>query len=166
MINSHCKNAFTLIELLIVVSILMILSGVASKVSSTMQKTILRIQQHVDFYQQGDLLLERIVNDYRESERTQIEPGSLLTFIQRDRLGQTLTVRYLHENADIIREVTGPTGNVSSLKITTDEKNQLHVTQESEHTITIEWKQPSSNTPLNVKPKQLMRVLIIESVTP
>lgn len=157
-------KAFTLVELLVVVTMLIILSGVATKVSFTMQKTITRIQQHVDFYQQGELLFDHIINDCRNCDSLQLEADSLLIMNQFDSSGRSTIVRYFKESQDIIRETTDHENNTTSLKIITDVKNQFHVMNETPNSITLEWIQESSSEPLSLKPKRLTHFLFHERI--
>lgn len=150
------QKAFTLVELLIVTSMIVVLSGLGAKFWFVLERSANAINQNLAFYTESELIVQRLVEDIRKAETLIPPEAALLKLCQIDAKGRRIEVIYtLHEN-ELIRTTQCLGREETSLKIATISPERLTIESEPQGWIRIKLERASRERPLQAKTRRLI----------
>jgi prepilin-type N-terminal cleavage/methylation domain-containing protein len=150
------NRAFTLVELLIVISILMVLSGVLSNLWIKMERISKSLHTHTQFYVKGKQVLDRMAKDIQHANGFHIDGDALITLTQHSMDGSVYRVAYKRIDREIIREELDSQGRLSSRKIITLNDEVLSIQLDTASRIRLEWTKERRNRPLESREYRLL----------
>ncbi|RJP19268.1 MAG: type II secretion system protein [Candidatus Omnitrophota bacterium] len=159
------ERAFTLIELLIVVSIIVVMSGAVSKLWYGMEKTSKQTTQNVKFILQGQMILDRIERDIERSFGITHSADTLLLLKQQYGNGAVRQVAYRIDSGELSREIQ-ENGESRILKIADLHSHELTITFLNDATVRLEWHREARNHPLQLQMNRLVTFVNIEGRMP
>lgn len=150
------RSAFTLIELLIVIAILMSLTGLLSTQWIYLERITNTIHEHIQFTYEGKRFTGKLSNDIAAACEINKPEGILLQLKQKSREGKDILVSYSKENNEIIRSETREAIPVFSEKVLTLHEYKLSVEFDKNQMIKIEIMKPGNQNPLLVKDRSII----------
>ena len=155
------KRAFTLVELMIVLTILGIMAGTVSQIWFRFERMDRSIHRNTQFHANGHRVLERIAQDIRLGSQIAFPEGSLIQITQWDRAGQSQSVVYRLEEKQIVRDLIQPGQTVTQTVFTTTMET-LQITQEPSGLVTLTWTGTRRDQPLQMRTKKLITKVAME----
>jgi len=110
------ESAFTLVELLVVVLMISILSGIVGKLWSSMEKMSATVHRNIVFTMQSRILLDRLREDIHCSIQVSRSEESILILTQQNEKGLPRKIVYRMEGIELIRELHKEDGAEHSMK--------------------------------------------------
>ena len=150
------KSAFTLVELLIVIAVLMSLSGLISTQWIYLERITKSIHEHIQFTYEGKRVIGKLSNDIAAAIEITKPEGILLELKQKSIEGKEILVTYRKENGEIIRSETRENAPVFTEKILTLHEYQLLIDFDKNQMIKIEIMKPGNQNPLSVKDRKII----------
>lgn len=154
-------RGFTLLELVIVVLILTVMSGVVGRLWIGMEKVNRMVSTNLHQANQGELVLERLRSDIESSIQAQTPDDALLALTQIEDGFQQRTVRYVVEDGDLVRDVS----NALSETVTSLNGAQLAVSV-ADGMVRLEWGRPGVERPGQRKGQRLLLLASVKGARP
>lgn len=152
------RSAFTLIEILIVVAIMTILSGILFKMWSTLERGAKATNANLSFMARNETLVHRLTTAVRESEGATTDEDILLALTQLQSDGARVQVVYERVGDEITRTAYRGTERLSSRKIGTLRGEAIHISVGQDGSVRIEITKEGRNRPLEVNRRRLVSV--------
>lgn len=144
------KNGFTVIELIIVIVMMMILSGVVSKLWYGMAKIEKSSAQRAAITMKAQDLIHLIRKEVRQSVSfTLNEEIQELQLSQITSTGETRQVRFYREDNEMVRQVKLGDQAPSTMKLSTIDENQLVMRLLGDSVLELMVEFPSRDRPLS-----------------
>jgi len=149
-------SSFTLVELLIVCSLIGIMSGVGVKLWIQMEKNAKVSSRNLAFTAQQQMILERLTRDVRRSLQASQSGDDLLSLTQVSPHGETREVSYRLEKNELVRDERSPNRPLQSLKIASLIDAQLGVRLLENGVVRLELLRNSKDRPLEVRTNRVI----------
>lgn len=148
--------AFTVIELLIVVSIITVLTGVGSKMWYTMERISKASNRNLTFITKNQIIMDRLARDIRCSISAKKPEDALLALSQISIKGEEREVLYSVEAGELIRVEKRGDNQQKSLKITSLTDEHLDISVLPDGTVRLEVSRERRDRPLEVQSRRLI----------
>lgn len=160
------RNAFTLIELLIVISIITILAGVTSKLWLGQEKINKALRQRATHSVESQSFFELLRRDVLDSQQAVVFGPQELRLAQVTTNGQPRTVTYRQEGWEWIRGVQLGDQEVSTQKVFHLDHRQLLLAFSPEGLLRVEVRVEPRETPMLRKDASLITYIRIPGGRP
>ncbi len=159
------NSAFTLIELVIVVFIITILTGVGSKLWYGMEKMEKASSIRATAMIRANDAINVIQRDIRQAWRVEVPSEDELVIHQLQADGFDRQIRYFFDNEELIREVRNDEVTLEQKTAELSPEN-LQFAYQNPGVLRIEIQLPSKERPLYQRGGKLVSLLKIEGVSP
>lgn len=153
---NKAKTAFTLVELLIVVSMIGILTGLGAKTWYTMERISNATNRNLAFTNKSQIVINRLTRDIRCSISAKQSDDALLILSQISPEGGQKQVSYLLEAGELVRIEKIGNNREKSLKVLSLPNERIEVTLLADGTVRLEVRREGRDRPLEVESKQLI----------
>lgn len=154
--NRRRDSAFTIVELLIVTSIMMVMTGVFSSLWVTIERMNKASAKTVAYTINANRILQHLSKDLRRSIRAARSNDDLLHLTQLTPGGNTIDVFYRIENNELLRRSSGSGLKEQIVKIATLDNTWLDISFQTNGLIRLEIKRIPNNKPLGIRPIRLV----------
>jgi len=152
-------SSFTLVELLIVIAIMGILTGVGSKLWIQMEKNAKISSRNLVFMAQNHIILERLTRDIRRAVQVSQSGNILLSLTQITPQGDSLEMSYRLENNELVREVRLPQKQVKSIKIASLVGTQLGLRLLENGAVRLELFRNAKDSPMEAQTRRVVSIV-------
>ena len=167
--NRYRRNksyAFTLVELLIVIGIMLIMTGLVAQVWVDMNRLAVTSFQKASNVMHSQRVLQQIAEDIKRSYHIDITSESILELQQLTPSGKVHTLRYQITDNELVRELNIDSEQSQSLKVMNLNAEQLLVSDSLPDLIRLEIRLPASGRPGDIRDQQLITYVHTEGVIP
>ncbi len=152
------RSAFTLIEILIVVAIMTILSGILFKMWSTLERGAKATNANLGFMARNEILVHRLTTAIRASESATTNEDILLALTQLQSDGTRAQIVYECVENELTRTAYRDSERLSSRKIGTLRGETIQISVREDGSVRIEITKEGRNRPLEVNRRRLVSV--------
>lgn len=162
-LNSTQKRntAFTLVELLIVVAIILISTGYLAKMWSMMERMSAAVHRNMLFTFQSRHILDRMGGDIRNSIQVSRSENALLNLTQLTESGEKYQVCYFLDGKELIRDLVKDGVAAQSVKIASMNDRFLEISFLKDGMVRLEIRRRPKETPLEIKNHSLVSYVTV-----
>ncbi|MFB3786005.1 MAG: type II secretion system protein [bacterium] len=150
------RAAFTLIELLIVIAMLMIMTGVVSKTWIGMEKMSDGLRRNYDFAMRSQRIVDQLRLDIQRSQNVSRSEQALLILDQQTTEGTPRKVVYRIENDELLREDGTREENRRTVKIGSVKNTFLEISFMQDNRVRVEVRRRSRQLPLDLETRRFV----------
>jgi prepilin-type N-terminal cleavage/methylation domain-containing protein len=145
------RKGFTLVELLIVVAILSIMSGVVTQMWIGMERMSSAVRKNMQFSFQGRRILDQFRSDIMQSTQVTHPPDTLIKLTQDMENGNKRQLIYRMDGRELVRDTVIGSEMVRSIKIASLSKLMLDVAFKDNGVVRIELKRKPRKLPMQFR---------------
>ncbi len=153
-------SAFTLVELLIVISIITVLSGLIAKIWGGMERMSDSVHRNTVFIVQSRLILDRIREDIRQGVDVSQSERVLLSITQRMESGKSQQIVYRMDGNELVRDRSVEDRLIQSSKVLSMKNLFLDISFLQNRLIRLEMRRPGNSRPMELKNHSLATYVV------
>ncbi|HOL94056.1 MAG TPA: prepilin-type N-terminal cleavage/methylation domain-containing protein [bacterium] len=150
------RAAFTLVELLIVIAMLMIMTGVVSKTWIGMEKMADGLRRNYDFTMRSQRIVDQLRQDIQRSRNISWSEEALMILDQQTIEGIPRKVVYRIENDELVREDGTREENHRTVKICSVKNTFLEISFMQDNRVRVEVRRRSRQVPLDIDTRRFV----------
>lgn len=150
------RDAFTLVELLIVTAMLMVMTGVVSKTWIGMEKMSDGLRRNYDFAMRSQRIVDQLRQDIQRSQNVSRSEQALLILDQQTTTGAPRKVVFSIVNDELLREDGTGEGNSRTVKICSLKNTFLEISFLQDNRVRVEVRRRSRQVPLDIETRRFV----------